>query len=70
MRDEEGPALSIEPEKKIMLTVIYADQVDTVLNEIVPGRGAKRHRPRNRVPPLCRQIAGVVHFMRQRPEKE
>ena len=62
--------MSIEPEKEIVLTVVYADQVDTVLNEIVraaelndTGRGIAFVLP-------VEQIVGVAHFMRQRPEKE
>ena len=61
--------MSIEPEKEIVLTVVYADQVDTVLNEIVraaelsdTGRGIAFVIP-------VEQIAGVAHFMKQRPEK-
>jgi nitrogen regulatory protein P-II 1 len=62
--------MSIEPEKEVVLTVVYADQVDTVLNEIVraaelndTGRGIAFVLP-------VEQIVGVAHFMRQRPEKE
>ena len=61
--------MSIEPEKEIVLTVVYADQVDTVLSEIVraaelndTGRGIAFVIP-------VEQIAGVAHFMKQRPEK-
>lgn len=59
--------LSIEPEKEIVLTVAYADQVDTILQEIVraadlngPGRGIAFVVPVERV-------VGVAHFMRQPP---
>ena len=62
--------MSIEPEKEIVLTVVYADQVDTVLSEIVraaelndTGRGIAFVLP-------VEQVVGVAHFMRQRPEKE
>ncbi len=61
--------MSIEPEKEIVMTVVYADQVDTVLSEIVraaelndTGRGIAFVIP-------VEQIAGVAHFMKQRPEK-
>lgn len=62
--------MSIEPEKEIVLTVVYADQVDTVLTEIVraaelndTGRGIAFVLPVDRV-------VGVAHFMRQKPEQE
>ncbi|MGE3704972.1 MAG: P-II family nitrogen regulator [Vicinamibacterales bacterium] len=62
--------MSIEPEKEIVLTVVYADQVDTVLAEIVraaelndTGRGIAFVLPVDRV-------VGVAHFMRSRSEKE
>lgn len=62
--------MSIEPEKEIVLTVVYADQVDTVLTEIVraaelndTGRGIAFVLPVD-------QVVGVAHFMRQRLEKE
>jgi nitrogen regulatory protein PII len=61
--------MSIEPEKEIVLTVVYADQVDTVLTEIVraaelndTGRGIAFVLP-------VEQVVGVAHFMRNRPEK-
>lgn len=61
--------MSIEPEKEIVLTVVYADQVDTVLNAIVraaelddTGRGIAFVLP-------VEQVVGVAHFMRQ-PDKE
>ena len=56
--------MSIEPEKEIVLTVVYADQVDTVLDEIVraaelndTGRGIAFVVPVDKV-------VGVAHFMR------
>jgi nitrogen regulatory protein PII len=62
--------MSIEPEKEIVLTVVYADQVDTVLTEIVraaelndKGRGIAFVIP-------VEKIVGVAHFMRQTPDKE
>lgn len=62
--------MSIEPEKEIVLTAVYADQVDTVLAEIVraaelndTGRGIAFVLPVDRV-------AGVAHFMRQQPGQE
>jgi nitrogen regulatory protein PII len=57
--------MSIEPEKEIVLTVVYADQVDTVLTEIVraaelndTGRGIAFVVP-------VEKVVGVAHFMRQ-----
>jgi nitrogen regulatory protein PII len=62
--------MSIEPEKEVVLTVVYADQVETVLNEIVRaaelntmGRGIAFVVP-------VQQIVGVAHFMRERPVEE
>lgn len=62
--------MSIEPEKEIVLTVVYADQVDTVLSEIVrtaelndTGRGIAFVVPVERV-------VGVAHFMRFPPGTE
>jgi nitrogen regulatory protein PII len=59
--------MSIEPEKEVVLTVVYADQVDTVLNEIVraaqlndTGRGIAFVVP-------VEQVVGVAHFMLERP---
>jgi nitrogen regulatory protein PII len=62
--------MSIEPEKEIVLTVVYTDQVDTVLAEIVAaadlndtGRGIAFVVP-------VEKVVGVAHFMRPRPERE
>jgi nitrogen regulatory protein P-II 1 len=56
--------MSIEPEKEIVLTLVYAEQVDTILEEIVrtaelndTGRGIAFVLPVDR-------IAGVAHFMK------
>lgn len=57
--------ISIEPEKEIMLSVVYDDQVDAVLAAIVDagklndtGRGIAFVLPVSRV-------AGIAHFMNQ-----
>lgn len=56
--------MSIEPEKEIVLTITYADQVDAILGEIVraaelndTGRGIAFVLPVERV-------VGVAHFMK------
>ncbi len=61
--------MSIEPEKEIVLTVVYADQVDAILDAIVrsaelndTGRGIAFVLP-------VEKIVGGAHFMRERPEK-
>ena len=61
--------VSIEPEKEIVLTMVYANQVDTVLSKIVEaaelnevGRGIAFVLPVDRV-------VGVAHFMKT-PSKE
>jgi nitrogen regulatory protein PII len=53
-----------------VLTVVYTDQVDTVLAEIVAaadlndtGRGIAFVVP-------VEKVVGVAHFMRPRPERE
>lgn len=57
--------MSIEPEKEIVLTAVYADQVDPILASIVEaaklnevGRGIAFVLPVDRV-------VGVAHFMKQ-----
>jgi len=59
--------MSIEPEKEVVLTVAYSDQIDTILTEIVraaqlddTGKGIAFVVPVDRV-------VGVAHFMRQSP---
>ena len=61
--------MSIEPEKEIVLTVVYADQVDRVLAEIVraaelndTGRGIAFVVP-------VEKVVGVAQFMRPQPDK-
>lgn len=56
--------MSIEPEKEIVLTMVYADQVEAVLAEIVraaelneKGRGIAFVLP-------VEKVVGVAHFMR------
>ncbi|HEX6310714.1 MAG TPA: P-II family nitrogen regulator [Acidimicrobiia bacterium] len=60
--------MSIEPEKEIVLTVAYADQIETILQEIVraadlndTGRGIAFVVPVDRV-------VGVAHFMKRLPD--
>lgn len=62
--------MSIEPEKEIVLTVVYSDQVDTVLAEIVraaelsdTGRGIAFVLP-------VEKVVGVAHFMKFPPKQE
>lgn len=58
--------VSIEPEKEIVLTVVYSDRIEAILDEIVraaelndTGRGIAFVVPVDRV-------VGVAHFMKQR----
>lgn len=62
--------MSIEPEKEVVLTVVYADQVDTVLNEI--ARAAEINDTGGGIAFVVpvERVVGVAHFMRGRPEKE
>ncbi|HEU4618832.1 MAG TPA: P-II family nitrogen regulator [Gammaproteobacteria bacterium] len=62
--------MSIEPEKEIVLTIVYGHQADTILAEIVrvaelneTGRGIAFVVPVERV-------VGVAHFMKQAPEHD
>ena len=62
--------MSIEPEKEIVLTLVYADQIDTILPRIVEaaelnevGRGIAFVVPVDRV-------VGVAHFMKPAPKQE
>jgi len=62
--------MSIEPEKEVVLTLVYADQVDTVLPKIVEsaelnetGRGIAFVLPVDRV-------VGVAHFMKLAAKQE
>ncbi len=62
--------MSIEPEKEIVLTVVYEDQVDTVLTEIV--RAAELNDTGRGIAFVIavEKVVGVAHFMRQHPDKE
>jgi nitrogen regulatory protein PII len=62
--------MSIEPEKEIVLTVVYADQVDTVLAEIV--RAAELNDTGRGIAFVIavEKVVGVAHFMRQQPDRE
>jgi nitrogen regulatory protein PII len=57
--------MSIEPEKEIVLTVVYSDRIDAILDEIVraaelndTGRGIAFVVPVDKV-------VGIAHFMKQ-----
>ena len=61
--------MSIEPEKEIVLTVAYSDQIDAILQEIVraadlndTGRGIAFVVP-------VEKVVGVANFMRQPPDQ-
>jgi nitrogen regulatory protein PII len=61
--------MSIEPEKEIVLTLVYADQVNTVLPKIVEaaelnemGRGIAFVLPVD-------HVVGVAHFMKPATEQ-
>lgn len=61
--------MSIEPEKEIVLTIVYASQVDTVLDEIVraaelntTGQGIAFVLPVDRV-------VGVARFLTELPDE-
>jgi nitrogen regulatory protein PII len=61
--------MSIEPEKEIVLTVVYSDQVDAILSEIVraaelndTGRGIAFVLPVD-------QVVGVAHFKKEPPPR-
>ena len=57
--------VSIEPEKEIVLTVVYSDQIDAILEHIVntaqlneTGKGIAFVVP-------VEKVVGVAHFMKQ-----
>ena len=59
--------MSIEPEKEIVLTLVYSDRVDAILAEIVrtaeldsTGKGIAFVLP-------VEKVVGVAHFMSQAP---
>lgn len=59
--------MSIEPEKEIVLTLVFANQVDTILPKIVEaaelndvGRGIAFVVP-------VEKVVGVAHFMQEPP---
>jgi nitrogen regulatory protein PII len=61
--------MSIEPEKEIVLTVVNADRVERILDEIVraaelndTGRGIAFVVP-------VEKVVGVAHFMTQAPQR-
>ncbi|HEY8548627.1 MAG TPA: P-II family nitrogen regulator [Vicinamibacterales bacterium] len=62
--------MSIEPEKEIVLTLVYPDQIDAILDEIVK---AAELNDTNRgiafVLPVDR-VVGVAHFMKQRQQEQ
>ena len=62
--------MSIEPEKEIVLTVAYPEQIDSILEEIVraaelndTGRGIAFVVPVD-------QVVGVAHFMKPSSDEE
>ncbi len=62
--------MSIEPEKEIVLTMVYDDQINTILPKIVEaaelnqeGRGIAFVLPVN-------QLVGVAHFMKAPPKSK
>ncbi len=61
--------IAIEPEKEIVLTLAYSDQIDRILNEIVraaelnsTGKGIAFVLP-------VEKVVGVAQFMTERPEE-
>lgn len=57
--------MSIEPEKEIVLTIVYADQVQRILEEIV--RAAELNETGKGIAFVLsvEEVVGVAHFMRQ-----
>ena len=61
--------MAIEPEKEIVLTLVYEDRIDTILQEIVraaeldsTGKGIAFVLP-------VEKVVGVAHFMAQAPDR-
>lgn len=57
--------MSIEPEKEIILTVAYPDQVDAILEAIVTAAELNRKGKGIAFVVPVERIVGIAHFMRQ-----
>ncbi len=55
--------MSIEPEKEIVLTVVYRDQVDRILDEIVRAAGLDDTGKGIAFVLPVEKVVGVAHFM-------
>ena len=58
--------MSIEPEKEVVLTVVFQEQVDTILTEIVTAAGLDQTGKGIAFVVPVDRVAGVAHFMTQR----
>src|SRR5690606_13243408 len=58
--------MSIEPEKEIVLTLTYSDQVDVILQKIVQAADLNQTGRGIAFVLAVEQVVGVAHFMNQR----
>jgi nitrogen regulatory protein PII len=56
--------MSIEPEKEIVLTLVYPDQADRILEEIVKAAGLNETGKGIAFVVPVERIVGVANFMR------
>jgi nitrogen regulatory protein P-II 1 len=62
--------MSIEPEKEIVLTLVFADQVDTILPKIVEAAELNEVGRGIAFVVSVDQVVGVAHFMKQASERD
>jgi nitrogen regulatory protein PII len=60
--------MAIEPEKEIVLTVTYPDQVDRILDEIVKAAGLNETGKGIAFVLPVDRVVGIAHFMRTEKE--
>lgn len=62
--------MSIEPEKEIILTLVYPSQVDAILREIVRAAGLNQTGKGIAFVLPVDDVVGVAHFMSEPPHKK
>jgi nitrogen regulatory protein P-II 1 len=62
--------MAIEPEKEIILTLTYPDQVDKILEEIVRAAGLNETGKGIAFVLPVERIVGIAHFMTQNRERD
>jgi nitrogen regulatory protein PII len=62
--------MSIEPEKEIVLTIVYSDQIDIVLSKIVEAAGLNEMGHGIAFVLPVDRVVGVANFMNPAPRQE